>query len=91
MDLVGYDFSRGRADLQAVESTTLLAGTLILTGTPSGVGFTRNPPVYLKSGDLLESEIDGIGRMEIGCVGRGCIVWIVHDNNNDHERRKAHD
>lgn len=40
---------------------TLLPGTVILTGTPSGVGFTREPPVYLKPGDVLESAIDGIG------------------------------
>ncbi len=45
------------------QSTTLLAGTLILTGTPSGVGFTRKPPVYLKPGDLLESSIKGVGNM----------------------------
>lgn len=43
---------------------TLLPGTLIMTGTPSGVGFARKPPVYLKAGDRLVSEIDGIGRME---------------------------
>lgn len=45
------------------QSTTLLAGTIILTGTPSGVGFTRKPPVYLKPGDILESSISGIGKM----------------------------
>ncbi|MCK5101060.1 MAG: fumarylacetoacetate hydrolase family protein [Desulfobacteraceae bacterium] len=43
------------------ESATLLPGTLILTGTPSGVGFTRNPPKYLMPGDILETEIEGIG------------------------------
>ena len=45
------------------QSCTLLAGTLILTGTPKGVGFTRKPPVYLKSGDILESSIPGLGIM----------------------------
>lgn len=45
------------------ESTTLLPGTVILTGTPSGVGFTRNPPVYLIPGDLLETRIQGIGTL----------------------------
>ncbi|MBF0204318.1 MAG: fumarylacetoacetate hydrolase family protein [Desulfamplus sp.] len=45
------------------QSTTLLAGTVILTGTPSGVGFTRTPPVYLKPGDILETTITGIGKM----------------------------
>lgn len=42
-------------------STTLLAGTMVLTGTPHGVGMARNPPVWLKPGDLLEMEIEGIG------------------------------
>lgn len=42
---------------------TLLPGTVILTGTPEGVGFARKPPVYLKSGDVIEIEIDGIGRL----------------------------
>ena len=41
--------------------TTLLAGTVILTGTPSGVGDARKPPVYLKHGDLVEIEIPGVG------------------------------
>ena len=45
------------------ESATLLPGTLILTGTPSGVGFTRKPPKYLMSGDILETEIEGIGTL----------------------------
>jgi 2-keto-4-pentenoate hydratase/2-oxohepta-3-ene-1,7-dioic acid hydratase in catechol pathway len=45
------------------ESTTLLPGTVILTGTPSGVGFARHPPVYLKPGDLLETLIQGVGMM----------------------------
>jgi 2-keto-4-pentenoate hydratase/2-oxohepta-3-ene-1,7-dioic acid hydratase in catechol pathway len=40
---------------------TLLAGTVLLTGTPAGVGFARRPPVYLSPGDLLEVEIEGIG------------------------------
>ncbi len=43
------------------EDTTLLPGTVILTGTPSGVGFSRTPPVYLKPGDILELKIEGIG------------------------------
>ncbi|WP_457553246.1 fumarylacetoacetate hydrolase family protein [Desulfobacula sp.] len=43
------------------ESATLLPGTIILTGTPSGVGFTRKPPVYLTPGDVLETKIEKIG------------------------------
>ena len=42
-------------------STTLEPGTLILTGTPEGVGMGRKPPVYLKAGDVVEIEIEGIG------------------------------
>ncbi|MFH2133000.1 MAG: fumarylacetoacetate hydrolase family protein [bacterium] len=45
------------------QDTTLRPGTLILTGTPAGVGFTRNPPVYLKQGDRMEMEIDRIGTL----------------------------
>lgn len=40
---------------------TLLPGTVIMTGTPSGVGFARKPPVFLRQGDLVEIEIEGIG------------------------------
>ena len=40
---------------------TLLPGTVIMTGTPSGVGFARNPPVFLKPGDTLELRIDNLG------------------------------
>jgi len=42
---------------------TLLPGTVILTGTPSGVGFARKPPVFLRSGDLVEVELEGIGTL----------------------------
>jgi len=43
--------------------TTLLAGTVILTGTPAGVGFGRTPKVFLKDGDVVEVEIAGVGRV----------------------------
>jgi 2-keto-4-pentenoate hydratase/2-oxohepta-3-ene-1,7-dioic acid hydratase in catechol pathway len=42
-------------------STTLEPGTLILTGTPEGVGMGRKPPLYLKAGDVVECEIEGLG------------------------------
>ena len=42
-------------------STTLEPNTLILTGTPEGVGMGRKPPVYLQAGDVVEVEIEGIG------------------------------
>ena len=41
----------------------LLPGDVIFTGTPDGVGFTRNPARFLAPGDVLESWIDGIGSM----------------------------
>lgn len=44
--------------------TTLLPGTLILTGTPAGVGFTRQPPVFLAPGDRVRVSIEGIGTLE---------------------------
>jgi len=42
---------------------TLYPGTVILTGTPEGVGFSRKPSVFLKSGDTIEIEIEGIGKL----------------------------
>ncbi|CAN5116575.1 fumarylacetoacetate hydrolase family protein [soil metagenome] len=42
-------------------SRTVEAGELILTGTPSGVGFTRTPPEFLAPGQVVECEIEGIG------------------------------
>ena len=46
------------------QSTTLVPGTLILTGTPEGVGYARKPPVYLMPGDHLQTRIQGIGTLE---------------------------
>jgi 2-keto-4-pentenoate hydratase/2-oxohepta-3-ene-1,7-dioic acid hydratase in catechol pathway len=40
---------------------TLEPGDLIATGTPGGVGFARKPPVWMKAGDVVEIEIEGIG------------------------------
>lgn len=42
-------------------SSTLPAGSVILTGTPSGVGMARTPPRYLRPGDVMEVEIERIG------------------------------
>lgn len=41
--------------------TTLLAGTVILTGTPAGVGAAQDPPRFLRAGDVVEVSIDGVG------------------------------
>jgi 2-keto-4-pentenoate hydratase/2-oxohepta-3-ene-1,7-dioic acid hydratase in catechol pathway len=42
---------------------TLLPNTVVLTGTPEGVGFARQPPVFLQAGDRIEVEIEGIGTL----------------------------
>jgi len=47
---------------------TLEPGDIISTGTPSGVGFARVPPVFLKPGDKVEGEIEGIGTLEVEVV-----------------------
>ncbi|MGD8413629.1 MAG: fumarylacetoacetate hydrolase family protein [Candidatus Latescibacterota bacterium] len=44
-------------------STTLFPGTVILTGTPHGVGMAAQPPRWLRPGDNVEVEIDGIGTL----------------------------
>ncbi len=43
------------------QGMTLHPGTVILTGTPAGCGFARKPPLWMKSGDVYEVEIEGIG------------------------------
>jgi 2-keto-4-pentenoate hydratase/2-oxohepta-3-ene-1,7-dioic acid hydratase in catechol pathway len=44
-------------------STTLLPGTVILTGTPHGVGMAQKPPRWLKAGDNVTIEIERIGTL----------------------------
>jgi len=48
---------------------TLEPGDIISTGTPSGVGFARVPPVYLNPGDKVEGDIEGIGVLRVEIVG----------------------
>jgi len=43
--------------------TTLEPGDVILTGTPAGVGIFRSPPVRLSDGDVVEVEVEGVGRL----------------------------
>jgi 2-keto-4-pentenoate hydratase/2-oxohepta-3-ene-1,7-dioic acid hydratase in catechol pathway len=51
--------------IESLSSTmTLRPGSLLLTGTPQGVGFARTPPVWMKPGDTVSVEIDGLGRLE---------------------------
>ena len=44
-------------------SITLEPGDIIATGTPEGVGVFRNPPIFLKDGDIVEVEIQGLGTL----------------------------
>jgi 2-keto-4-pentenoate hydratase/2-oxohepta-3-ene-1,7-dioic acid hydratase in catechol pathway len=48
----------------------LWPGDMIITGTPAGVGFARTPPEFLKPGDVVEVEIEGIGVLRNKIMGR---------------------
>jgi 2-keto-4-pentenoate hydratase/2-oxohepta-3-ene-1,7-dioic acid hydratase in catechol pathway len=50
---------------------TLLPGAIIATGTPDGVGFARTPPEFLKPGDVMESEVEGIGVLRNRIIAAG--------------------
>jgi len=52
------------------EDITLLPGDILSTGTPSGVGIFRDPPVVLKPGDVVECEIEGIGSIKNEVIER---------------------
>jgi 2-keto-4-pentenoate hydratase/2-oxohepta-3-ene-1,7-dioic acid hydratase in catechol pathway len=56
-----FDVATAIAFLSA--DKTLPAGTIILTGTPEGVGFARKPPVWLRAGDTISVEIESIGTL----------------------------
>jgi 2-keto-4-pentenoate hydratase/2-oxohepta-3-ene-1,7-dioic acid hydratase in catechol pathway len=43
--------------------TPLMPGDIIATGTPDGIGAKRNPPVWMKAGDVLEVEVSGVGTL----------------------------
>jgi 2-keto-4-pentenoate hydratase/2-oxohepta-3-ene-1,7-dioic acid hydratase in catechol pathway len=59
---------------------TLWPGDLIFTGTPAGVGWVRNPRITLTPGDLVTTEIEGIGVMRNRCVeGHGTAARINSD------------
>jgi 2,4-diketo-3-deoxy-L-fuconate hydrolase len=60
-------FSVPRLVVELSAITTLLPGDIVFTGTPSGVGFVRQPPRYLQPGQTLESWIEGIGTLRNRC------------------------
>jgi 2-keto-4-pentenoate hydratase/2-oxohepta-3-ene-1,7-dioic acid hydratase in catechol pathway len=51
--------------------TTLEVGDVIVTGTPGGVGLRRDPPVWMKHGDVVEIELDGVGVLRNPVVKEG--------------------
>lgn len=54
--------------------TPLSAGDVILTGTPGGVGDRRDPPLYMKAGDVIEVEISMLGRLVNPIAGEAAIA-----------------
>jgi 2-keto-4-pentenoate hydratase/2-oxohepta-3-ene-1,7-dioic acid hydratase in catechol pathway len=52
--------------VQLSRGMTLLAGDIIATGTPSGVGFARTPPVFLEPGDVVVCTVEGVGTIRNG-------------------------
>ena len=53
------------------QGTTLERGSLIMTGTPPGIGAMREPKVVLEHGDDMRVQIEGIGEFENGCGDDG--------------------
>lgn len=53
------------------ETVSLRPGDVFATGTPAGVGFARNPPVFLTPGDVVEVEVEGLGAVTNPIVARG--------------------
>ena len=57
-------FSVAQLIVAATEAFMLEPGDLLVTGTPSGVGFARSPPVFMKAGDIVEISIEGVGLLK---------------------------
>jgi 2-keto-4-pentenoate hydratase/2-oxohepta-3-ene-1,7-dioic acid hydratase in catechol pathway len=55
----------------ASRAFTLLPGDVLITGTPHGVGASRNPPVFLKDGDVIAIEVEGLGTLTNRCEEEG--------------------
>jgi len=72
-------FSISRTISFLSQGTTLEPGSIILTGTPKGVGFVKNPPVYLKHGDRVDTWIGN---------GIGTLVSWVHEDGREDDRAK---
>lgn len=58
------------------QSVTLLPGTVILTGTPEGVGYTRQPPIFLRAGDRVSVRIEGLGTLTNPVASEGDVRGV---------------
>lgn len=56
-------FKLPRIIAELSQGLTLEPGDVILTGTPSGVGHARTPPEFMKPGDVMETEVEGLGTL----------------------------
>jgi 2-keto-4-pentenoate hydratase/2-oxohepta-3-ene-1,7-dioic acid hydratase in catechol pathway len=68
-ELLIFDIPTAIADISKL--MTLEPGDIIATGTPSGVGVSAKPPEFLKSGDIMETEIEGLGVLRNRIVDKG--------------------
>ena len=59
-DILGEDVA---AEQELVVARALEPGDVIATGTPAGVGFSRTPPVFMKPGDVVEIDLEGVGTL----------------------------
>ena len=66
--------------------TPLSPGDIIATGTPDGIGAKRNPPVWMKAGDVLEVEVSGIGTLRNADRGRGVMYIAIEANTSNFEK-----
>ena len=68
MGLAAQAIERPRlvADLSAI--LPLWPGDIIFTGTPAGIGATRQPPRFLRAGDVIESWVENIGTIRNRCI-----------------------
>jgi len=61
---------------------TLLPGAVIATGTPDGVGFARTPPEFLRAGDVMETEVEGVGTLRNRVVPAKVSVLADHSQRS---------
>jgi 2-keto-4-pentenoate hydratase/2-oxohepta-3-ene-1,7-dioic acid hydratase in catechol pathway len=68
------------------EAMTLEPGDVIATGTPSGVGYARTPPVFMRPGDRIEVASERIGTLSNTVARRSADLWDICGNRNHNIR-----